>query len=146
MRLKSLYLEGFRGALKPLTVKFGDAFTVLAGRNGTGKSTICDAIEYVITGTLERFQLDTEKGERIENYLWWRSSGSPRARIVKLTFSDDDGELHTVSRGPDSTDNHGALSKLIDKNKAPDFALPRLVQTAIIRGESITRFSTDMSE
>lgn len=146
MRLRSIYIEGFRGALNPIHFDFGSNFTVITGRNGSGKSTVCDALEYLITGTLERFQLETEKGERIENYLWWRGGGSPASRIVRVTFVDEEGKQFTVSRGPDSVDNHEQLSELYDSNKAPDFVLPRLCQTSIIRDESITRFSTDMGE
>ncbi len=146
MKLRRIHIEGFRGALKPIQVKFGEAFTIVSGRNGTGKSTICDALEYVLTGTLERFQTETEKGERIEDYLWWRGLGSPNERIVSLTFVDDSGNEHTLSRGPDSQDSFSAAELLYDVSNAPEFALSRLCQTSILRDETITRFSTDMSE
>ena len=146
MRLRQLHIEGFRGALKPLQINFGDAFTIISGRNGSGKSTIFDAFEYALTGTLERFRAETEKGERIEDYLWWRGLGSPNARIVRLTFVDELGREHNVSRGPDSQDNSSAAEQLYDVSNAPESALDRLCQTSILRDESITRFSTDMSE
>jgi chromosome segregation protein len=147
MKLRSLSFDGFRGALNPVHVDFGDAFTVITGRNGSGKSTIVDAIEYALTGTLERFQFDTEKGEHIEDYLWWRGSGSPKRRVVNLVLVDDSGRDISISRGPDGTsDREDLQGLLIDPSAAPDFALPRLCQTAIIRDETITRLSTDMGE
>jgi len=146
MRLRSLYIDGFRGALSPVEVEFGDAFTVITGRNGAGKSTICDAIEYVLTGTLERFRLDTEKGEYIDDYLWWRGPGSPQRRIARLTFATDSGEEFILSRGPDGDTTQRGVEKLYDPTKAPESPLPRLCQTSIIRDETITRFSTDLSE
>lgn len=147
MKLRSLNFEGFRGALNPVRVQFGEAFTVVTGRNGAGKSTIVDAIEYALTGTLERFQFDTEKGEHIEDYLWWRGAGSPRSRIVTLVFVDESGRDIAISRGPDSNSDRGDIQRLlIDASAAPDAALSRLCQTAIIRDESIIRLSTDMGE
>jgi chromosome segregation protein len=151
MKIRSLSIEGFRGALHPLTLEFGDAFTIISGRNGSGKSTICDAFEYLLTGTLERFQLDTEKGERISDYLWWRGSSSPNSRYVKLILEGDDGEEYAISRGPGGTqdgtqDYEAVVKEMYDQRIAPESPIPRLCQTSIIRDETITRFSTDLGE
>jgi chromosome segregation protein len=147
MKLRSLSIEGFRGALRPLTIDFGSAFTIISGRNGTGKSTICDAFEYLLTGTLDRFQPDTEKGERIADYLWWRGSRDPDSRYVKLVLEEDDGKQYAISRGPEGIHNdESVVKRLYDQIIAPEFPIPRLCQTSIIRDETITRFSTDLSE
>jgi hypothetical protein len=64
----------------PLEIECGPAFTVICGRNGTGKSSICDSLEFVLTGTLERYQEESERGEKISDYLWWR--GKPAVPIT----------------------------------------------------------------
>lgn len=146
MKLCSIEIEGFRGAQRFLRVDFGKGFTIITGKNGSGKSTICDAVEYVLTGSLQRFQTETEKGERIDDYLWWRGSDHPARRIVTLVFKDEQGNEYTVSRGPATSKNQESLAQLYDPSRAPEHPLVRLCQTSIIRDENITRFSTDMSE
>ena len=37
-------------------------FAVLNGHNGTGKSTVLDAIDYALTGTINKFSVKGAKG------------------------------------------------------------------------------------
>ncbi len=71
-RIKSLSVQGFRGATQPLDLKFDDSKSVILifGENGTGKSTIVDALECVGNGTTT-FQDDWKlgKGKRKESYI-----------------------------------------------------------------------------
>lgn len=50
--LKSLFISGFRGASAPLTLTFASAsrLTLIYGENGSGKTTICDAFEFLAKG------------------------------------------------------------------------------------------------
>ena len=50
--LKSLTIQHLRGAVAPFTLTFEPkkALTVIYGENGTGKTTICDAIEFLGRG------------------------------------------------------------------------------------------------
>lgn len=50
--LKSLSIEHLRGSVTPFTLIFekGKKLTVIYGENGTGKSTICDAFEFLGKG------------------------------------------------------------------------------------------------
>jgi len=61
VKLSFVELCGFRGYRKPVHIDFGDQFTIIDGRNGVGKSTIFDAIEFGITGSLSKYQ-----GKRIK--------------------------------------------------------------------------------
>ena len=92
MRLKQIELSAFRGSKDPTTVRFGNGFTIITGRNGSGKSSICDALEYVLTRGLSRFgPADVEGGERIDDYIWWRNGAPSANRQVKGCFDLDDG-------------------------------------------------------
>jgi DNA repair exonuclease SbcCD ATPase subunit len=46
VKLAYVDLCGFRGYHKRLRIEFPDGFTVIDGRNGVGKSTIFDAVEF----------------------------------------------------------------------------------------------------
>jgi DNA repair exonuclease SbcCD ATPase subunit len=50
MRLDYVEVCGFRGFREKVRVDFGAGFTVITGRNGVGKSTLCDAVEFAILG------------------------------------------------------------------------------------------------
>ncbi|HEC26234.1 MAG TPA: hypothetical protein ENI67_02350, partial [Gammaproteobacteria bacterium] len=71
-RIKSLSVQGFRGATQPLDLKFDDSKSVILifGENGTGKSTIVDALECAGNGSttfLDDWKLG--KGKRKESYI-----------------------------------------------------------------------------
>jgi ABC-type dipeptide/oligopeptide/nickel transport system ATPase subunit len=50
--LKRLFIEHLRGSVQPFNLTFdpGKRLTVIYGENGTGKSTICDALEFLGKG------------------------------------------------------------------------------------------------
>lgn len=54
-KLRKLELEGFRGALKPLSISFREKSHFIYSENGFGKSTISDALEFLATGDLHAF-------------------------------------------------------------------------------------------
>ena len=71
-RMKRLRIDGFRGATQPLDLNFDDnkQVSLIFGENGTGKSTIVDAIESVGAGStayLDGWKLG--KGKRKETYI-----------------------------------------------------------------------------
>jgi DNA repair exonuclease SbcCD ATPase subunit len=71
-RMKKLSIQGFRGATQPLDLLFDDHKSVIMifGENGTGKSTIVDAIESVVAGStafLDNWKLG--KGKRKESFM-----------------------------------------------------------------------------
>jgi exonuclease SbcC len=57
--ISTLTISGFRGISQEIPFKFG-AVTLLAGRNGLGKTTIFDAIDWCLFGASWRLGFDTE--------------------------------------------------------------------------------------
>lgn len=93
--LKTLHIYALRGATAPLTITFekNKKITIIYGENGTGKSTICDALEFLgkgVVGSLEGKGLG-----KIERY--WHSTGKKPADlavILKTAKGDWEGHLN----------------------------------------------------
>ncbi len=147
MKLASIEIAGFRGIKQKLNIQCPSGFLVIVGRNGSGKSTICDAIEYCLTENIQEYS-HKEKGESIADYIWWRGRGTTNERFVRVTFVDDKGEMWQVTRTPHGLDDdsYEALSQLCRQDGAPDDPYVGLCRTSIIRDEEITKLSVDLPE
>jgi DNA repair exonuclease SbcCD ATPase subunit len=129
---------------------FAERFTIIDGRNGVGKSTIFDAIEFALTGGLSKYEDATAHGETVADYLWWTGGGPPpEDRYVEVDFRNLDGEIR-LRRTPLEPPTRETLDKLTaalcDIPIAPTDPLTQLCTTAIIRDERITALSLDLKE
>lgn len=68
--LKLLSLSAFRGASIPFSLEFekGKKLTLIYGENGTGKTTICDAFEFLARETIGSLE-DRGLGQGVNQYL-----------------------------------------------------------------------------
>lgn len=85
--LKSLTIEHLRGSVAPFTLTFekGKKLTIIYGENGTGKSTIADALDFIGNGNVG--SLD-ERGLGRTAARYWHSVGKrPGDTAVKLETS-----------------------------------------------------------
>ena len=62
--ISTLTISGFRGISEEIALKFG-SITLLAGRNGLGKTTVFDAIDWCLFGSSWRLGFDTESVSNI---------------------------------------------------------------------------------
>jgi energy-coupling factor transporter ATP-binding protein EcfA2 len=79
--LKSLTLTSFRGSAGTFKLDFekGKKLTLIYGENGTGKTTICDAFEFLASeriGSLE----DRGMGKGLEKF--WPTAGKPASALA----------------------------------------------------------------
>jgi chromosome segregation protein len=147
MRLKQIELSGFRGFKSKTTIPFAPGFTIITGRNGSGKSSICDGLEYALTRRLSRFApSDVEGGERIDDYIWWRDGSHSSTRQVKAVFELDDGTTGERIATPTAISSNFEEHLFYDEESYPPDPLSLLSQTMLIRDESIVKFSTDLPE
>jgi chromosome segregation protein len=149
MKLTFVHVCGFRGYRKPVRIEFADSFTIIDGRNGVGKSTVFDAVEFALTGTISKY-LDAKSGrESVADYLWWAGDGSELSeRFVEVGFCDGE-ESVTIRRTPfdaKGIDPGAFLSRLIDPEFAPKLGIEQLCRSTIIRDEHIARLSLDLKE
>lgn len=150
MKLAYVDLCGFRGYRKRLRLEFGERFTIIDGRNGAGKSTIFDAVEFALTGSIGKYGEAKAAGETIADYLWWTGSGpTPEDRFVEVGFRGEHGEFslrRTQLEAPDAASVERAMELLCDVRVAPKSPLDQLCVTAIIRDEQIASLSLDLKE
>jgi chromosome segregation protein len=148
MKLDYVEVCGFRGFRDKVRIDFGKGFTVITGRNGVGKSTLCDAVEFAITGLIEKYAVEKSAKESLADYLWWRGEGKPQAHYVTASFVRDDGEPFTITRtregGADRLPEE--IHAVLCSGSAPEDALRQLTRTSIIRDEWIAALSLDLSE
>lgn len=78
--LKILTIEHLRGSVIPFSLPFekGKKLTIVYGENGTGKTTICDAMEFLSKGKIGSLE-DRGLGQKPDRY--WPSVGKVHADI-----------------------------------------------------------------
>lgn len=150
MKVLQVRICGFRGFRDLIEISIAPEFTVIDGRNGVGKSTIFDAIEFSLTGQITKYGDARSGGETVENYLWWKGEGSPpKDRFVEVTFHDGTRAI-TLRRTPTEEPSPDDLQKveagMVNTQIAPRQPLPQLCAATIIRDEMIAALSLDLSE
>jgi energy-coupling factor transporter ATP-binding protein EcfA2 len=150
MKLAYIDLCGFRGYRKPIKIEFADGFTIIDGRNGVGKSTIFDAVEFALTGSLSKYNDAKASGETVADYIWWTGNGpAPTDRYVDVGFRDGDDLIkirRTQFGKPDSNALLQLTTRLCDLDMAPEEPIAQLCSTSIIRDEHIAGLSLDLKE
>jgi energy-coupling factor transporter ATP-binding protein EcfA2 len=80
-KLTRLAMHAFRGIPSQMTVDFGDGeSTVVYGDNGTGKSTIADALEWYFTGEIEL--LSHEGRQHAVRYVGGDAGGTTSVEVL----------------------------------------------------------------
>lgn len=148
MRLDFIEVCGFRGFRDFVRINFGRGFTVITGRNGVGKSTLCDAVEFAITGSIDKYAVEKAAKESLSDYLWWRGEGVSKAHYVTVSFVDDNGNPFTITRTRESGSDRSPedIRAALCHGPAPDDALRQLTRTSIVRDEWIAALSLDLTE
>ena len=98
MRITHLSCTGFRGIRDRLDLDVPIGFLVVTGRNGAGKSSLCDLVEFALTGELRSQQGGTERREKIGDYIWWRGEGGSEEKYVSVRLADREGNEFEVRR------------------------------------------------
>jgi DNA repair exonuclease SbcCD ATPase subunit len=103
MKLEFVEISGFRGFRDKTRFDLPPGFAVLCGRNGVGKSTVLDAIDFALTGTINKFSVRTARGGGLDDHIWWVGAGSAETNYVSVGFVDIDGKRLAVTRHRDGT-------------------------------------------
>lgn len=150
MKLTYVSVCGFRGYREVVRLDFAPGFNVIDGRNGVGKSTIFDAVEFALTGELSKYAGATASGQSVADYIWWIGDGdAPVDRFVEVGFSGDqrDWVIRRTRLDPKTFVIAADLTAaLAHPDLAPEAPLKQLCATMIIRDEHIAGLSLDLKE
>ena len=119
MKITSLTLQAFRGFNNQATFCLENAeIIILYGPNGHGKSSIYDAIEWVLTGGIHRFDDDSSERKRTRFIRNLHADTSARS-FVKLGIILSDTRRFTIERectasATDRTDYGKYVLKIFD--------------------------------
>lgn len=103
-RIRWIEVENFRGFAERCRVNLDADAIIVTGANGSGKTSLIDAISWGLTGTIERLESRRErKGDDVLSNRY-RKGGVPR---VTLSFARDDGTEFEVVR--EQTGNGSSL-------------------------------------
>lgn len=149
MKLAFVEVSGFRGFKDRTRFDLPGGFAVLTGRNGAGKSTVLDAVEFVLTGTINKYAVKGAKGGGLDDHLWWVGEGRPESHHVTLGFIDEGGKEFAVirsrERGLDIPEEDVARRLCIGGSEAQTWPVT-FMQTTLIRDETIAALSLDLPE
>jgi exonuclease SbcC len=94
VRLESVTIKNFRAYRKPQTFEIGSNVTVLYGPNGFGKTSFFDAVDFAVTGGIERFESSSEAPfAKAVRHLDCNTEES----VVKLSFLRN-GAVRNIAR------------------------------------------------
>jgi len=147
VKVAYLELSGFRGFRQRTRVDIPAGFLVISGRNGTGKSTLIDAVEFVFTGAIGKYPAESGGKETIRDYFWWRGPGTSESYSVRIGLQNEVGQTVELVRTRDGRLNvpDSRLAELLCEPSFMDSAA-NVCRTSIIRDELITALSWDQTD
>lgn len=102
VRISSLGIAAFRGISEPVRFDLSAPLTLVFAPNGTGKTTMCEAAEWLLTGQVERL-----KDGKIFD-----------AHVLRSKFSME-GQTPTVEAGLFVAGKHGFLTRVAEGMQSP---------------------------
>lgn len=149
MKFNYVEVAGFRGFKDVTRFNFPSGFVVLTGRNGAGKSTVLDAIDFAFTGTINKYAVRGAKGGGLDSHIWWVGDGTPTAQYVEVGLVTPDGQPFKIVRSRDrglQTPMGELSSYLCSGEMAGSSWQETFVQTTLIRDETLSSLSLDLPE
>lgn len=139
MKLSKLYLNNFRIFRGEYEFDFNcSKLVIVYGQNGNGKSTIFDAIEWCITGELQRYRGSNEKNK----FHYIINSNEYKKPVAETNVQLDcvqDGILHTIKRVMKENTNTGRKEAfvIIDNIKYKETEGNKKIQSILIKNQGV---------
>ena len=88
MRLKSLYIQGFKSFANKTKIEFNDEITCIVGPNGSGKSNIADAITWVLGESSAK----NLRGDKMEDVIFSGAANKKSLSLAEVTILFDNSD------------------------------------------------------
>ncbi|MBY0239665.1 MAG: AAA family ATPase [Burkholderiaceae bacterium] len=112
-RLTSIRVENFRGFSSAQTLEFKNPYTFVYGPNGTGKSSLCEALEFGLLGSINE-----ASAKRIDVAAYIRNSITGKSSLPVLLGETTDGKKDAVVQA----DSKRYEFCFVEKNRIDGFA------------------------
>lgn len=110
--LQTLTLGPFRGFRAPETFEFHRRITMFSGPNGSGKTSLCEALELALLGSV-----DESSAKRINPQRYFTNLHENRFQVPALTARDATGQTSTVM-----ADSEAYRFCYVEKNRIDSFS------------------------
>src|SRR5437879_13376810 len=88
MRLRHLYLHGFKTFVPRTELRFGEGLTAIVGPNGSGKSNVADAVRWV----MGEQSLTNLRAKRTEDLIFAGSSNRAPLGMAEVSITLDNSD------------------------------------------------------
>jgi len=129
IKIKSLYLKGFRGVKKELYLELNSKSPLLFGDNGSGKSSITDAIEWFYKDSIEHLSSDEIDRKRGLTALRNTFIADTEKSLVEINFTNNNLDsqksisLKKSNLEVENSNNSDAFVEYIESSKNENLTL-----------------------
>lgn len=125
MKIKSISIEGFRGFNEERTIDFHDRLTLIYGPNSYGKTSVSEALEWLIYGVTSKVEKADSKEEYRGSYRNRHVSES-LTPFVRLILIDEGSEIEL--RGELAEDDF--LRRFVNRSEVKEWPFSQSLSTA----------------
>ena len=108
-----------------------------------------DAVDFVLTGTINKYEVTGAKGGGLDEHIWWVGEGAPENQYVTIGFVDDSDERTVITRSRErglDTTSENIWRRLCAGDSPTQGWAETLIRTTLIRDETIAGLSLDLPE
>ena len=135
MRLKEIFIRGFRAFNAEYSFQFEEKMTLFVGANGTGKTSLCDAIQFGILGKLPQYKEIEEA--KFQDMIINRNNSN---KTVEVSLRFTDGSFITREKTSTALLKPTQEVKISKSERVPTISYEDFRSTIYLRQEQIRRF------
>lgn len=141
MLIDALRISAFRGIRTELPLDLTARLTLLHAPNGTGKTSVCDAVEWVLSGGVNRLAsaLGDSPTEGVRNFF---AEERPTFVEADLTFPDSTLKVRHIGVGADGKLEHATPAwRKLEQSKLLERLAPTNLSAGSTRQQNLNRAS-----
>ncbi len=135
LRLKKIFVRGFRAFNAEYSFQFDEKMTVFVGMNGTGKTSLCDAVQFGILGKLPQYKEIEEA--KFQDMIINRNNSN---KTVKVSLEFADNSFITREKTSTALLKPTQEVKIAKSERVPAISYEDFRSTIYLRQEQIRRF------